>query len=199
MSIENCIECGKQIDTDYNDPYCPKCNKPVCFDCEHECQEYDISTLHELGIFINSKKGNLDHLLSPRTPDICMCEYCNTGRLAEKFKAILDETNEKLTGEMISLIDRAKQITMDSGKKKIVFKGIGTFIFNKNKAKVDDSEYLEFNENELWACHKAYPHLFKTDTTIKPIKKEILETIKEGDTVDGFRLTGESHTFKFKQ
>ena len=38
MSIEICDGCGANIDTDYDDPYCPSCNKPYCDVCQHDSE-----------------------------------------------------------------------------------------------------------------------------------------------------------------
>ena len=163
-----------------------------------ENQEYDISTLHELGIIINSKQQNLDHLLVPRPPDVCMCKYCNSGRLVEKFQAIANEMNEKLTGEMVQLTDRAEQITAEAGEKKIEFKGLGTFIFNKDKQKIIDDSFMSQPEEWKRQFAESNPDLFIKKETIAPNKKEITNRIKNGEIIEGFSLSGESYTFKFK-
>ena len=165
---------------------------------ENKEQEFDLPTLHELAMIIKSKQEKIEHLLMPRPHEECMCKYCNAGRLDEQFNSIAEELNIKLTSEIVGLTDTAKQITLASGQKKIEFKGLGTFIFHKNKVKVDDSEYVEFDDVARFNQQEVNPELYNVKTSYNPDKKKILEILKEGGTVDGFKLSAESHTFKFK-
>jgi len=164
----------------------------------NEEQEFTLPTLHELALIIKSKQENIDHLLMPRPHDVCMCEFCNAGRIAEQFTAIAEAMNVKITSELVNLVDKAKQIAIASDQKKIVYRGIGTFIFQKNRVTVNDTDFTDLDETEKFNQQTANPELFSIKTTYNPDKKKILEILKEGGIVDGFRLSDESHTFKFK-
>ena len=121
-------------------------------------------------------------------------------REVEKIKACCDQKIEKLTEDssykegMASVVMKTHGYTYDDKKmRKYDMPGIGVFRFSITRESVDSSEW-DADDGDIFVDHA----LLKTKTTITPDKKAILVRLKEGATIEGFKLKPKFEKFEFK-
>lgn len=165
-----------------------------------EDQQYGLNNLDDLALRIISLKEKIDHCENPKPETECMCKYCNAGRLAEKFTAIAVKLNQDAAKTADTLIKTAEEILKQNNLKKVPFVGIGTFIFQKDKAAIDYSQWESMSKEDKDEFYRNNAELFRKTEKIDLDKALLNEIIfKQGGEVSLFPIKSETHTFRFKK